>query len=322
MRHTVFLTSHWLLVVASMLVVSCAGVAHAGFSTAPGYTAAELYSSAGTFTTIAGLDLDSGKLYFGQSTDIKSLDLSNNSTAVVGTVPSNTGNALVVRNGGTTWTSYGTSFSSPYPYKMGYIDSGGNYVNQLDEDGIYDVAVNSNGDCYIVASPGASGSKIFAYDWSDGSTTEIADIGGYSGGLAFDSADNLYYAEQTNGTILKFTPTEVAAGGLVIADADVVLNITAGYIGFDTADDLFATTGWGATFSKYDLSTQSKIQDIAFGGIGQFIVDGDDIYLVDTDWGVYASTVQHVVPEPGTLVLLLTACMACCMCALRRGRKS
>ena len=75
------------LTIVCAFVVTGAGVAGAAFSTAPGYTATELYDTAGSFTTIGGLDLDSGYLYFGQYTDIKSLDLSDNSTAVVGTVP-------------------------------------------------------------------------------------------------------------------------------------------------------------------------------------------------------------------------------------------
>jgi len=276
----------------------------ASFSPAPGYTAAELYSSAAAYTTIEGLDLDAGKLYFGQYTDIKSLELSDNSTQTVGTVPSNAGIPLVVRNDGTTYTAYGTSYSSPYPYKMGYIDANGDYVNQLDEDGIYDCAVNSSGECYIVVNPDALGSKIFKYDWSDGSTMEVADIGSYSGGIAFDSLGNLYYAEQTNGSILKFAADELALGGLTIDDGISVLDITAGYIGFDSDDNFYATTDWGETFGKYDLSAQSLVEEIAYGGIGKFIVNDGDIYLVDTNWTEYASTIQHVVPEPASLVLI------------------
>jgi len=291
------------LVCLVVLLTSVANVM-ATFSLAPGYTTTELYSSAGTYTTIGGLDLDAGKLYFGRYTDIKSLDLSDNSTETVGTVPANAGNSLVVRNSGITYTAYGTSYNSPYPHKMGYIGAGGDYVNQLDEDGIYDCAVNSSGECYIVVNPDALGSKIFKYDWSDGSTIEIADIGGYSGGVAFDSLDNLYYAEQTNGEIWMFTADEVAAGGLTSANADVVLSITAGYIGFDVGDNFYATTDWGATFAKYDLSTGTKVEDIAYGGISQFIVNGDDMYLIDTDWDAYASTIQHVVPEPASVVLI------------------
>lgn len=287
-----------------LILLASATNVTAAFSTASGYTSTELYSSAGTSTIIGGLELDAGKLYFGQYTDIKSLDLSDNGTQVVGTIPDNVDNSLVVRHNGATYTSYGASYNYPYPYKMGYINGGGSYINQLDEDGIYDCAVNSLGDCYIVASPDALGSKILKYDWSDGSTTEVADIGGYSGGVAFDSFDNLYYAEQTNGQILKFTATEVATGGLDISDADVVLSITAGYICFGADDGFYATTGWGATLAEYDLSTQSLVEEIAYGGIGKFTLDGDNIYLIDTDWVDYASTIQHVVPEPATVVLL------------------
>jgi len=276
----------------------------AAFVTGAGYTSTELYSTTGTYTTIGGLDLDGGKLYFGQYTDMKSLNLGDNSTQVVGTIPSNVGNALVIRHNGTTYTSYGTSYNSPYPYKMGYINGSGSYVNQLNEDGIYDCAVNSLGDCYIVANPDALGSKILKYNWSSGSTTEVADVGGYSGGIAFDHFDNLYYAEQTSGQILKFTTAQVATGGLDISEAEAILSITAGYICFGADDDLYATTGWGATLAKYDLSTQSLVSEIAYGGIGKFIVDGDDIYFVDTDWVDYSSTIQHVVPEPSTVLLL------------------
>ena len=301
------------------LLVLLAGGGHvmASFSTAPGYTATELYSSAGTFTTIGGLDLDGGKgeLFFGQYTDIKSLDLGDNSTNVEGTVPGNTGNSLVVRHDGTTYTSYATSYISPYPYKMGYIDGSGTYVNQLDQHSIYDVAVNPVGDGYIVANPGALGSRIFKYDWANGGTTEIANIGGWSGGLAFDSGGNMYYAEQTNGEIWKFTAAEVAAGGLTSGDAEMVLSITAGYIGFDADDAFYATTGWGATFAQYDLASGTKVEDIAYGGIGKFVVDGDDMYMIDTDWVAYASTIQHVVPEPATLILLGLGTVV-----LRRGR--
>lgn len=293
------------------LFVFLAGTANvmAAFSTAPGYTATELYSSAGAYTTLGGLDLDAGMLYFGQYTDIMSLDLSDNSTNVEGTVPANTGNSLVVRNSSTTYTSYGTSYTSPYPYKMGYIDGSGTYINQLDEDGIYDASVNLLGDCYIVANPGASGSKIFEYDWSNGNTTEIADVGGYSGSLAFDSVGNLYYADQgvfevRDASVLKFTAAQVATGGLTADDGVSVLDITAGYIGFDADDDFYATTGWGATFAKYDLDLHSWVEDIGYGGIGQFIVNGNDIYAIDTDWGAYASTIQHIVPEPATIALL------------------
>ncbi len=287
-----------------IVLLACTANVMAAFSTAAGYGSTQLYSTEGTYTTLSGLALDAGKLYFGHTTEIKTLQLSDNSVQTAGTVPAVADTPAVLRNNGTTYAAVGTSYDYPYPYSFGYLDSGGNYVGQLTMDGIYDVAVNSLGDGYIVSNPGDGGSKIFEFDWSSGLATEIADIGGYSGGLAFDSDDNLYYAEQTNGQILKFTASEIALGGLTIADADVVLNIAGGYIHFDGEDNFYATTGWGATLAKYDLTSQLLIEDIAYGGIGQFIVDGETIYALDTDWIGFYSTVQAIsIPEPATIFL-------------------
>ncbi len=295
--------------IGSSIVLLLASVASAAFSTATGYSATELYTTSGSFTTIGGLDFDAGELYFGQSTNIKLLDLAEANTPVnAGTIPSNVGNSLVVRHGGVTYTSFGVSFAHPYPYRMGYIDANGDYYNQWDADGIYDAAVNSSGVCYVVANPDANGSRIFRYNFPDGNAAEIANVGGYSGGLAFDSQDNLYYAEQTTGEILKFTAAEVASAGdgnvLVISDADVALSIMAGYLDFDDDDYLYATTGYGAVLSKYDLASKSKVRDVAYGGIGQFGWEAETLYLVDTDWGAFASTIQRVVPEPAAIWLI------------------
>jgi hypothetical protein len=296
-----------LIIMLILLNSNCFAV----FST-NGYASSELYSSYGTYTTIGGLDLDEGHLYFGNYSEVKSLDLSDNSVSTIGNIGSNAGNALVVRHDGLTYTAYGTSYSEPYPYKMGYIDGTGTYNNQLDEDGIYDAAVNSQGDCYIVANPDALGSKIFSYDWGTGATSLVADIGGYSGGLTFDSAGNLYYADQGSGArdagILMFTAAEVSTGGLGVNDAELILDITAGYIDFDEDSLLYATTGYGATLSKYDLDTQSIVGEIAYGGIVKFLLDGDYLYAVDTDWGGYYSTIQQItIPEPATIIMFALA---------------
>jgi len=299
-----------LMPVLILLNTNCFAV----FST-NGYASSELYSSYGTYTTMGGLDLDGGLLYFGHYDKVKSLNLSDNSVSTVGSIGSNAGNALVARHAGLTYTAYGTSYNSPYPYKMGYIDGTGTYNNQLDEDGIYDVVVNSQGDCYIVANPDAQGSKIFSYDWDTGATTLVAHIGGYSGGLTFDGAGNLYYADQgiygsRQASILMFTAAELELGGLDASDADSVLDIAAGFIAFDEEDAFYATTGYGATLSQYDLETQVLIDEIAYGGIGKFLLDGDSVYAVDTDWGNYYSTIQQItIPEPATITLLSFAAL-------------
>ena len=60
-------------------------------------------------------------------------------------------------------------------------------------------------------------------------------------------------------------------------------------------------------FSFYVIADVPNCDDIAAGGIGQFIADGDTIYAVDTDWGSYSSTLEAitVVPEPATLSMVL-----------------
>jgi hypothetical protein len=253
--------------------------------------------------------LDDGQLYFGNYDEIKSINLGDYSVSSVGDIGGNADTSVVARHNGTTYVAIGTSYNEPYPYEIGYIDGTGDFNPQLEEDGIYDAAVDSQGDCYIVANPDALGSKIFTYDWDTGATTEIADIGGYSGSLAFDSAGNLYYADQGDTSrdagILKFTTAQVEAGNLDVTDAEVVLDIKAGHIGFDDNGFLYATTGYGATFAMYDINTDVLVNEIAYGGIGKFLLDGDTIYAIDTDWDTYSSTIQMItVPEPATVVLI------------------
>jgi hypothetical protein len=281
----------------------------AAFSTADGYTSTELFSTEGTYTTCGGLDIDGGSVYFGNFDKVKSLDLNSGNISTVGNIGSNYENVLVTRHSGLTYTAFGVEGIN-YPYKMGYIDGSGNYVNQLDEDGIYDAAVNSQGDCYIVANPDAIGSQIFKYDWDDGETTLIADVGGYSGGLAFDGTGNLYYADQGSesreASILMFTNEQIAGGGLYANDAESVLDIAGRYLTFDDDGYLYASTGYGATLAKYDLSTNSILEEIAYGSIGKFTIYDDSIYAIDTDWRSYYSTIQQItqIPEPATIFLL------------------
>ena len=221
----------------------------AAFTPAPGYEAVELYSSAGTYMTCGGLSLYDGVLYFGQFNQIKSLDPATGVDAVVGPLPSNAGNALVEVNpaDGSVYTAYGTSYSKPYIHEMGPVDAGG-FTEQLAMGGIYDAAVNSAGELFISANPDVDGddepdgSRILRYDWSSGATTEIAAIGGSTGGLAFDADDNLYYSVYDANQVVKFTAAQVDAGGLTIADAAGSLNLAGpGFLAFDDAGNLFAT---------------------------------------------------------------------------------
>ncbi len=281
----------------SILLVFIAWHVQAAFNVDSGYTARQLHTSQGSFTTIGGLALEGDTLYFGQYTEVKSVHLDTLSVTNVGTLPANAGISWVARNSNVTYTAYGESYSSPYPYKLGLFLPGGTYTNLLDLDGIYDGAVNAAGELYVVANPDAAGSRVFRLNWSTGAT-EIANIGGYSGGLAFDAAGNLYVASQVGaGAILKYTPAQLSTGGLTSDDAQVVLNIKAGYLAFDAGGFLYATTGWGAQLGKYDLNCGLLVDVVATGGIGKIVTCGYDLFVVDTDWIAYASTVQHITPH-------------------------
>jgi len=314
------------LLVCALLTTSAA---RGAFSTAPGYSSTELYSSAGTFTLPGGLSCDAGSLYFAQYTEVFSLDLSSRQVQAVGTLPDNVDTPVAIRCGGQTHVAYGLSYSFPYPYRMGVIAPDGRFNELLAEDGIYDAAVNGAGECYVVANPDATGSSILRYDPAGGPATVVVNPGGYSGGIAFDADGNLYYAEQTAGQIWKFTAQQVAAaqqpggaGPLTANDAEALLDITAGYLAFDDAGYLYATTGWGALLAKYDLTTAALVEEVAYGGIGKVLWYDDALYAINTDWGTYAGTVQEIVPEPATIGLLAAAAPALLLHARREKRRA
>jgi len=283
------------------------------FSTSGGYVSTELYSDSGT--GIGGLSLDSGRLYFGYKKTLKSLELYDGSVDTVATVSSSIYNpywSYAVRHNNSTYIGFDDDLDSFY--STGYVDSAGTYTSQGSIENVYDAAINSQGELYMAANPSSAGTKILKYDLQTGAATEIADIGGWSGGLAFDRNDNLYYADQGNGgrsaSIVMFTAAEVAAGGLDAGDADSVLGVAAGYLGFDNEGDFYATTDYGASLAKYDLAAQSIIEEIAYGGIGQFVVNGEDIYAIDTDWNNSSCSIQQIaVPEPATIALLGLPCL-------------
>jgi len=296
--------------IVSVVAAMAAFPVHAAFVAATGYQAEELYTSAGSFTTVGGLSHRGGFLYFGQSTAINSLDLTDNSVTTEGTVPSNTGNSLVTVNpdSGTVYTAHGTSYSDPYPHKMGYFDAGV-FQEQLAMDGIYDAAVNGAGELFIAANPANTGARIYRYNWADGSTTEVANLGGPSGGLTFDPDNNLYCSAYNEGKVLTFTAAQVGTGGLTRANATTALDLDQpGYLAFSDDGNLFASyldASWNNHVGLFDVTTNQKLADVADGG-GKMAWANGTLYTVDTDWIAYASTIQAVsaVPEPSSALLL------------------
>ncbi len=294
-----------LVTLAVLLMIASA--ASAAFTTYGSYSATELYNSAGSFTVIEGLALDGDELLFGQFTDVMNYDLTAGAATDIGDLPSNAGISVLASHGATTHVAFGLSYNSPYPYKMGTLDGSGAFVEQLAMDGIYDLAISPAGDAYLVANPAAAGSTIYRYDWQTSGVTEIADVGGNTGGLAFDADGNLYYSRYNTGEIWRFDAADVAGGGLTANDAQVALTLDRpGYLDFDADGTLLATwldTSWNSTLSRFDLDTGAKIEDIAGPGIGKFVAGNGAIYAIDTDWGAYASTVQEIVPEPASMLL-------------------
>jgi len=61
----------------------------------------------------------------------------------------------------------------------------------------YDCAFNSQSLLFISANPGWSSNRIYAWWEGQTETREIADVGDYSGPIAFDDNDNLYYGRAT-----------------------------------------------------------------------------------------------------------------------------
>ncbi|HLA85036.1 MAG TPA: PEP-CTERM sorting domain-containing protein [Thermoguttaceae bacterium] len=284
-----------------------------------GYDATMLYSaSAGS--TISGLDSRDGKLYFGEYTEIKSLDLSTLNAAVLGSVSGTIGCSFVAvkPDDGTVYVAHGNTYDPPCPYQTGYLDSTGVYCHQRDLEGVYDAAVNSAGELYLVANPDGDdpdfkgdGARIYEYDWSDGSVREVANVGGSTGGLAFDADDNLYYSSYDSDSVIRFEAADVAAGDLVADDATVAVDWDGpGFLAFDDAGDLFVgyyDPDTGSHVGLFDVETGIKLADVTDGG-GKLVWANKTLYTFDTDWGTYTSTLYAIqsVPEPGAIILLGT----------------
>lgn len=277
--------------------------ARAEFTPASGYEAIPLVTTEGTFTVIEGLDVVGPHAYIAYGTNIASVPLVGGIAVSAGSLPPNANVNFLKQRAGVLHAGYGQSFASPFPCRFGVIDSFGQFVDQGGLDGLYDAAVNGAGELFMVANPSNSGTRIFRFDPATTAAVEVIQVGGYSGGIAFDSAGRLYVAEQTFGDekILRFTPQQLTNGNLTATNGEAVVQVGASYLCFDTQDRLYAVSGYGNHLSAYDVETGALIREVAsdpaFGyGIGRIGWDAERgrLIAVYTDYGVYGSTLYSM----------------------------
>ncbi len=202
--------------------------------------------------------------------------------------------------------------------------SGGAFTQTLLIGGAFDAAVDPvSGQTYFVAAPGGD-SGVYRYDFASSGAQRVIDLGGFSGGLAFDAEGGLYYASQLTGEVVRFDAAALAAAGaadpLTMADADTVAAVFAGGIAVDDGL-LFATTGFGNALEVFDLSSGLPVTtlatDVDMGfGIGKLGFSGDKLLVTYTDYAGGSSTIYAVtVPEPAIALTPLAGTML-----LRRRR--
>lgn len=288
----------------------------------------ELTSSEPWYAPIGGLMKDGDILYFGNYRALRTYNLSTGVNSIYATLPGNNDTKGLGKIDGNIYIAYDVGTYPTYASVLSVVSPSG-YTEVLrkgsgvDSYSIYD-AVVYEGNYYFAANPGIGGrlqgTKIYRLDLDNpGNPFMVADIGGLSGGLAFDGEGNLYYASQNSGEgILRFDAVDVLAGGLSAADGvTVVKNIAASNLWFLSSGELLAGIMDGQMLSSYDLVTGRR-SDIAFTTdyeyMGKFVVDGNNVYITSTDWSyesdyissLYVITLPSPVPEPSGMLMLLS----------------
>ncbi len=286
-------------VTSAVLLVQSAA---ASILTDPAYGTKPIYDTLGTFTIMESLDVKNGKAYVNAGANIVSVNISNTTASIIGTLPSNVTVAYLKWRDNTLHAAYGTSFNFPFPGRHGVIESGA-YVNYGSNDGIYDAAVTGDGTLYVIANPGAAGSKVFRFIPVSTSLVEVISVGGFSGPIAFDSYNNLYVGEQSFGDekILRFTAAQLAGGGLTAADGETVIATGSTYICMDENDRLYVTSGYGNYLSVYDVVRKVLVRSVAVDsasgyGIGRMAWDRTNkkLITIHTDFNSYDSTLNAI----------------------------
>jgi hypothetical protein len=249
-----------------------------------GYATPGLFTPGPDLNGINGLGIDAGVAYYAYGSNIWSLTLDSFALTPVGDLPAaHHGVSVVQRINGITHAAFAQTNAFDSPYHWGAFDHEGAFQYSFEIGSLFDAAVDSHGTLYLIAMPGFFQTAVFRVEEGVDTITviEVAHIGGFSGGIAFDSQDRLYVAEQSAGHILRFTPEQLAAGGLTAADGEVVVNAAASYLCFDANDRLYAVTDYGNELGLYDPETGHKKRVVAIdeaGGYGIGWIQWDHLH--------------------------------------------
>jgi len=175
--------------------------------------------------------------------------------------------------------------------------------------GNYACAFNSQSRMFLSANPAFSGNSIYCWT-GEGEPFVIAAPGGYSGPLALDAADNLYYgcflnypAGPENIVVWNSAQLETAVAGgdvLGLMDAAVYASGVVGPSGLDfVGESLVASAADGSIHRIYSRNRAQEFGTVIAGvpGVVAAVDDKTAAFLV-TDWSDYVSTVYRMDLEP------------------------
>ena len=299
-----------------VLTLAIASVYGAPLAYTPSEVSITTLSSSEDYEPFGGLMKDGSTLYFGNYDKIQTYDLTTGDVSTFAEIPRNADTKAIGKAGENIYIARDTSYWEPYPSILSVVSSSG-YTDVLADTAvvtyaIFDAAVYDD-NYYFAAGLGESGklvgTNIYRFDPDNPNNPFlVAEIGGLSGGLAFDNLGNLYYASQNDGEgILCFDAAAVLVGGLTAADGVSVADFAAGHIGFLANGAFVAETG--QNLAVYDLAAGVKLDDIAFTTgyeyMGKFVVGEDDtIYILSSDWSYMSDSISSLyaitLPTPGT----------------------
>jgi len=294
-----------------------AATSHAVLVATPGYTVSTIYSGS---VWLGGFGAAGTSLYVGDGSTVYSMDTDGGNVQPVGALPAGDDNSIVNANpvNGTVFAAVG-SYASPFPYQFGRFTAG-SFANEQTINGAYDAAFDAGGNLFLSANhedytgDNINDTAIYYFDQAGSLLTRVAEVGGNSGGLAFNGDGDLFYG--TASGIVSFAAADLATvigGGAALTMANSTLESasSSSYLAFDSSDNLYATrldAFWNTEVVAIDGAGAPTV--IGNGGGGHIAVVGGTIFTAGNDYSDWTSNVYAVqaIPEPGATALTLLGC--------------